>query len=261
MERSLRNGKKRYDFTRHCYASGAWPSVVVHPGFNLGMREIAALELLVSQIKDCIPRRARICHLAVGTGREVGCFVDILPRISEYVLVDICADTLEEATKQSQVSYPGVNFVAKGGDIEEAGILAKLRWEEPRALHLFILVGNCVIFADNVFDEELRRAMIRGDLFLITAETPHPGMYDSYRIRPVYNLLSEGQEVDEVEFSIDFNEETSCVEVSRKGCVVLASYKPTPDQLKERLSQIGLEEVIFMEFPDLHMIGGLFRKS
>lgn len=252
--------EKRYDFTRRCYAAGAWPSIVVHPGYNLGMREIAALELLTLQIKDCVSSRVRICHLAVGTGREVGCFICILPQISEYVLVDICVEMLEEATKQSLASYPRVKFTGRVGDIEDPDVLSELRKEELGIPHIFVLVGNCVIFADNLFDDELEKAMMPGDLFLITAEMPHKSMYDSYRIKPVYDLLSNGEEVDEAEFSISFNEETSCLEISRRGQVVLASYKPTPDQLKERLSCIGLEEVVFMEFSDLHMIGGLFRK-
>lgn len=250
--------KQRYDKTRFCYRSGAWPAIVNHPEYDLGKRELDALKLFLPQTANLVPGKADVLHLGVGDGREIEHFVSAIPHLGTYVVNDLCGAMLQEVIGQARRRFPDTNFLPCLADIEASDELNRLRGKVPGPA-LFVLVANGVIFADDQIDEELSGAMRTGDQFLITLETPHEGMLVSYDIEPVFRLLSKDEQINPEEFRVGFNEETSCVEVAKNGQALLASYKPSAKQLRERLLNIGLREVFLAEYPVLHMLAGLFE--
>lgn len=148
------------------------------------------------------------------------------------------------------------------GDVEKKRTIKSLR----RKLHgptLFVLVANGVIFSNRQMDSNIRQAMKPDDLFLLTIETAHDKMFDSYLIKPVFKLLSQsGIEVNGKNVKIYYDWEDYCMKMSCQGKILLSSYKPKGLlELEHRIVLMaGFNEVAAQQYDDIHMIAVLFKK-
>lgn len=244
--------------TKVFYRDGVWEQIVNHPCFDIGRRELEALVRFLPTVAIHASQGIHVLHLGIGDGREIHHVVDGLP-VVEYVLNDICATVLERVASRARAACPSVRFTEVCSDIELEESLDSMR-RGLRGRTIFVLVGNAVIFANRRLDGYVRRAMRAGDLFLVTAETPHEGMSQSYAIDPVYRLLAaSGLDVRANNTIVAYDTDDQCLKMVCDGHVLLASYKPTPDQLLGRLRQAGMAEVAIQTYEDIHMVAGLFR--
>lgn len=243
--------------TKTFYLDGLWEQIVNHPDFDIGRRELEALIRFLSTVAVHTPRGIHVLHLGIGDGREIPRIVSSLS-VGEYVLNDICAPVLERATSRARSACPSVRFRGEEADIELEGNLSSMR-SELHGPTIFVLAGNAVIFSDRRLDGYIRRAMRKGDLLLVTAEVPHESMDRSYAIDPVYDLLAHsGIDVHADSVTVAYDASDQCLKMTCGGHVLLASYKPTPDQLRSRLRQAGMVEVALQTYEDIHMVAGLF---
>jgi hypothetical protein len=254
------------NITKRFYAGKPWSEIITDPLYLLGSREIEGLERFLGEILHCLQDITLMVHLGIGSFREVPLLVNSLPSLRKYVVNDICENTVEKATAQGSETFPRIDFIEAPADIEVPGSirrLSNLRENSSRDSTLVALTGNGVIFANHDIDTGIRDALMNPrNLFLLTLEERHENMFASYQIPSCYELLSQSgldARPDNTEFSYD--ETDSCLKASCQGQVLLASYKPTAAQLRDRLSRTGLLEVAFMEYPDLHMLAGLFRRA
>ncbi|MEK9151134.1 MAG: L-histidine N(alpha)-methyltransferase [Patescibacteria group bacterium] len=246
--------------TKNFYHDGIWDAIVNHQGFDIGRREFEALIRFLPVVVRHVANVVNVLHLGVGNGREVTLFANQL-KVGKYVINDICAPSLERVTEQARVACPVTSFSEARADIEQNGVIQKLR-QGITGQTLIVLVGNAVIFSNRSLDDNIRQAMERDDLFLVTAETPHEKMSQSYTIEPVYRLLAQsGMAVNADNTSTRYDESDQCLKMSCRGEVLLSSYKPKPGQLRQRLKAMEMAKVALCEYQDTHMVAGLFRKE
>ncbi len=246
--------------TKTFYHDGIWEAIISHPQYNLGWRELEALTRFLPVVAQQAQGIVNVLHLGVGNGREIPRFISHL-NIGVYGVVDICASLLEKVVAQARVTHPAIQFSESCVDIEQKGAILKLR-KQLVGPTLIVLIGNGVIFSNRGLDAELGRAMEVDDLFLVTAETPHGNMSASYTIDPVYRLLTQsGLDVNAGNTKTWYDDGDQCLKMSCQDQILLSSYKPTLGQLRQRLRAAGMVEVALREFQDIHMLGGLFRKS
>jgi len=246
--------------TRTLYRDGAWDAIVTHPQFDLGYREFHALSRFVPVVARHIQGAINILHLGVGNGREVPLFTNRF-QIGTYVINDICEPVLRKVAKEARAKYPSIHFEEELADIEQNSAITKLR-EKLNGKILIVLAGNAVIFSHRGLDTDINRAMEKDDLFLITVETPHKHMFDSYTIEPVYRLLERGGlQVNAENTKAWYDKTDQCLKIFSQDKLFLSSYKPTEGQLRKRLKNAGMVDVVFREYKDLHMLAGLFKKD
>lgn len=246
--------------TKNFYRDGIWDAVVNHQEFDIGRREFEALVRFLPVVARHAADIVNILHLGVGNGREVTLFANHL-KVGKYVVNDICAPLLERVVKQAQIACPDISFSEACADIEQYGVILKLR-KGITGQTLIVLAGNAVIFSNRSSDNNIKQAMERDDLFLVTAETPHEKMFQSYTIEPVYRLLAQsGMAVNADNTSTWYDESDQCLKMSSRDEILLSSYKPKPEQLRQRLRAAGMVEVTLCEYQDIHMVAGLFRKE
>lgn len=246
--------------TKCFYEDGIWQAIVTHPKYGLGKRELEALIRFLPAVADVTKNTiANVLHLGVGNGREIEYFVNNLAGVKTYLANDICAASLKQVTAEAKKRFPGIDFIEAHADIELEGAINRLR----RCLSwpaLIVLVANAVIFSNRLMDENILQAMREDDYFLVTLESYHGNMFRSYAIKPVYDLLSRsGLKVtgENVEFIYD----DQCLKMLCQGETLLSSYKPTPSQLRERMSSSGFKEISLKYYEDIHMIGALYKKG
>ena len=246
--------------TKNFYHDGIWNAIVNHREFDIGRRELEALVRFLPVVARHAAGVINVLHLGVGNGREVTLFADQL-KIRKYVINDICVPSLERVVEQARVACPGTSFSEVCADIEQNGVIPKLR-QGIAEQTLIVLVGNAVIFSNRGLDNNIKQAMERDDLFLTTAETPHAKMSRSYTIEPVYRLLAQsGFDVSASNTRTWYDESDQCLKMSCQSEVLLSSYKPKPEQLRRRLKVAGMVEVALCEYRDIHMVAGLFRRA
>lgn len=246
--------------TKNFYHDGIWDVIVNHPQYDLGWRELEALTRFIPVVVRHAADVVNILHLGVGNGREVSLFVSHF-KVGAYLINDICAPLLERVAEQARIAYPSTRFSEACADIEQDGAVPKLR-QQLAGQTLIVLVGNAVIFSNRSLDDKIRQAMERDDLFLVTTETPHENMSQSYTIEPVYQLLAQsGLDINASNIKIWYDNSDKCLKMSCRDQVLLSSYKPTLDQLRQRLREAGMFEVALCNYQDIHMVAGLFRKK
>lgn len=246
--------------TKNFYHDGIWDAIVNHQEFDIGRREFEALVRFLPVVARHAADVVNVLHLGVGNGREVTLFTSQL-KVGKHVINDICAPSLERVTEQARVACPGTSFSEVCADIEQNGVIPKLR-QGITGQTLIVLVGNAVIFSNRSLDDNIRQAMERDDFFLVTAETPHEKMSQSYTIEPVYRLLAQsGIAVNSDNTNTWYDESDQCLKMSCRGEILLSSYKPKPEQLRQRLKAAEMAEVALCEYQDIHMVAGLFRKE
>lgn len=246
--------------TKNFYRDGIWDAIVNHQEFDIGRREFEALVRFLPVVARHAADVVNVLHLGVGNGREVTLFANQL-KVGKYVINDICASSLERVAEQARVACPDISFSEACADIEQNGVIPKLR-QGITGQTLIVLVGNAVIFSNRSLDDNIRQAMERDDLFLVTAETPHEKMSQSYTIESVYRLLAQsGLDVNASNTRTWYDENDQCFKMSCQGEILLSSYKPKPEQLRQRLKEIGIAEVTLCEYQDIYMVAGLFRKE
>src|SRR3989344_8115993 len=238
--------------TKNFYHDGIWDAIVNHREFDIGRREFEALVRFLPVVARHVADVVNVLHLGVGNGREVILFANHL-KVGKYVINDICAPSLERVAKQARVACPDISFSEACADIEQDGVIPKLR-QGITGQTLIVLVGNAVIFSNRSLDDNVRQAMERDDLFLVTAETPHEKMSQSYTIEPVYRLLAQsGLVVNANNTSTWYDESDQCFKMSCRGEILLSSYKPKPEQLRQRLKSAGGAEGGFCEYQGIHI--------
>ncbi len=246
--------------TKNFYYDGIWDAIVNHPQFDIGRREFEALVRFMPTVGRYGADVVNILHLGVGDGREIPLFINHL-KVGLYVLNDICTPLLERVAWRARQAHPDIQFSKARTDIEKAGAIAKLR-KQMKGQALVVLVGNAVIFSNRSLNNELRQALYKNDLFLVTAETPHEKMFQSYTIEPVYRLLAQsGLDVSENNTSVWYDKSDQCLKMSCRDQVLLASYKPKPEELDWRLESAGMTVVTSCEYKDIHMVAGLYKKK
>lgn len=245
--------------TKTFYHQGIWKEIVNHPGYDLGRREQEALVRFLPEVASHTPRRADVLHLASSTGREVSAIVSAIVGVQTYLLNDIVQEVVEQSCRELQEKFPDVQFLAVAGDIESASTIAELRNKLINPT-LIALVANGVIFSNRTLDDKIARVMGRDDLFLVTVETPHEQMSQSYTIEPVYKLLARsGLDVNASNTKTWYDENDQCFKMSCHDEILLSSYKPKPDQLRQRMKEAEMAEVVLCEYQDVHMVAGLFK--
>ena len=246
--------------TKNFYHDGIWDAIVNDREFDIGRREFETLVRFLPVVARHAAGVVNVLHLGVGNGREVTLFANHL-KVGEYVINDICAPSLEKVAEQARVAYPDTSFSKACADIEQSGVITKLR-QGITGQTLIVLVGNAVIFSNRGLDDNIKQAMERDDLFLVTTETPHEKMSQSYMIEPVYRLLAQsGLVVNADNTRTWYDESDQCLKMSCRGEILLSSYKPKPEQLRQRMKSVNMAEVALCEYQDIHMVVGLFRKG
>lgn len=235
-----------------------WEEILKHPQNTLVHRDIKTLEKFLSVVARKIRGVTNILHLGVGSGREIPLFVNSF-QIETYVINDICSQTLHNTAEYVRKSFSSISFQKALVDIEQENALLKLR-QSIEGRMLIVLVGNGGIFSNRILDKNIKKALYKEDLFLVIVEMPHEDMSESYKIDPIYQLLSmSGLDVNSHNTKTWYDEKDQCLKISCDGEILLSSYKANPNQLRERLEDVGITEVISNEYPELHMFGSLFR--
>jgi hypothetical protein len=247
--------------TKKLYDEGIWEKIESHPDYDLGRRELEALIRFIPAMQSYLKGEFNALHLGVATGREVPHLISAIQNVKRYTLVDICRPVLQKTFTRLKSRFPRTNFHAMEADIERPGRITHIR-QTVHGNTLFILVGNCSIFSNYVLDTELLNAMEANDLFLLTSETPHPDMYRSYQIEPVYKFLNSSElKVNQSNTRFSYNEANACLEITCKSELLLASYKPAVERLHQRMRRSGFTKVALEEYVDIHMIGSLWRRA
>lgn len=247
--------------TKNFYYDGIWDAIVNHPQNDLSPRELDALKrfLPVAALHKKIDS-VNILHLGIGNGREIPVFVNNF-HIGVYVINDICRPALQRVARQARERFPSMSFREACADIEKEGVICQMRLELIGPT-IIALVGNAGIFSNRNIDRDIINAMQDNDAFIVTVETPHKGMFKTYSIEPVYRWLSRsGLDVNANNASVWYDESDQCLKISCQGEILLASYKPKPEQLRQRLKEAGMAEVALCEYQDIHIVAGLFKKE
>lgn len=245
--------------TKSFYRDKLWENIVKHPEFTLGDREIEAFERFVNHIVPFMPSPLNIIHLGIGTGREIEYVLSALDPAGTYVINDICEPVLKAVYSGAHEHFETVDFKTELADIESPGTIAAIR-SRVHGPALIVLAANSVIFSNRMLDAELRAAMGREDRLMLTMETPHLRMFKSYLLEPVFNLLSNsGMCVTAQNVHSRYDDEDQCLKLSCNGKLLLAAYKPQPDQLVARMKKVGLEPVLLQPYREIQMLAGLFR--
>lgn len=247
--------------TKCFYENGVWQAIVAHPKYDLGKRELQALmrflPIAANAAENII---ANVLHLGVGDGREIEYLISSFPRVNIYLANDICAGSLNKTVAEAKKRFPEIYFAEAHADIELKGAINKLRGSLSGPA-LIVLVANAVIFSNRTMDENILQAMRKDDYFLITLESYHDKIFESYAIEPVYNLLSRsGLKVAEGNVEIIYDRRDQCLKMLCEGEVLLSSYKPTLSQFRGRMSSSGFEEISLRHYRDIHMIAALYKK-
>jgi len=249
------------DTTKNFYHEDIWSQIETHPGYNLGRRELNALIRFLPTVAEKISGPTNILHLGVATGQEVPHIIQNISNIKEYLLNDICEPVIKKTGQQMKWKFPKINFSIAVADVEKAKVIKKLR-QKLSGPTLIVLVANSVLFSNRQMDKNIFEAIGKEDLFLLTVERPHPKMYDSYLILPVLKLLSEGGvEITRKNIKCWYDDKSHTINMACKGKILLSSYKPTPLQLREQMTNAGFTEVTLAEYKNLHMIASLWRKK
>jgi len=246
--------------TKFLYRDCIWEVIAGHPSYSLGRRELVALQRFLPSVATHTPRELGVLHLASSTGREVPAIMAALPGTRTYLLDDIVVEVVERSRRQLQEQFPAVQFRSAVVDVELLGNITKLRRQLVQPT-LLVLVGNGVIFSNRMMDINIHQAMGKDDLFMLTVEEPHSLMSGSYLIPPIFELLSEsGRKVTKENIQVWYVKQTAEMHMACGGEDLLVSYKPTADQLRERMIHAGFAEVVFKRYEDLHMLAGLYLK-
>ncbi|MEW6610605.1 MAG: L-histidine N(alpha)-methyltransferase [Patescibacteria group bacterium] len=246
--------------TKQFYFDGIWKKIESHPKYNLGKRELNALIRFLPTVRRTIPQPVNILHLGVATGREVPYLIRYCI-VKNYLLNDICKPVLQKTFSSLQSLFPSIQFQRKMGDVEVVGIIRTLR----RSLYgptLIVLVANGVIFSKKVIDKNIHTAMDNEDYFLLTLETPHAGMYNSYLIPPVLQLLSKSRmNITQGNVQCNYDKENALMNMKRNETTLLTSYKPTVKQLRARMALSGFHEIALARYSSLHITASLWKKK
>jgi hypothetical protein len=249
------------DTTKFLYESELWRRIESHPAYDLGKREKEALKRFLENHEMEFKNINTLIHLAIATGSEFRILEEHLPLLDTYIMNDICAPVLHETQKCFQDEYLHIETKTVAGDIETPGIIQSIREHEESKNIILALIGNAVIFSNDMVEQYIADAMYPGDRFLITVEIPHDKMCDSYMIDPVFELLSrEGKHANSENTTCSYNNESHCLEMSVQNKVLLASYKASKKQIEDRLSNVNLKSVQVTVYEDIHMVAGLFQK-
>lgn len=252
--------------TKCFYEDGIWQAIVTHPNYNLGKRELDGLIRFLPRAAKKIKNVSNVLHLGVGNGREIEYFIKHLPKVDTYFINDICSALLKKTTDDARRKFSKIRFVGDNSDIELEGTIHDLAYRLSGST-LIALVANAVIFSNRMMDKNILEAMNYGvagrtyihDYFLLTLESYHDDIFKSYAIEPVYELLSRsGLKVTAETVEIVY--EDQCLKMKYEGEILLSSYKPTVDQLRERMSSSGFTEIALQHYEDIHMIGALYKK-
>ena len=244
--------------TKAFYDDQIWESIISHPDFTLGRREIAALLRFLPEVAQSMTGEVDMLHLGIGNGREIQHVVGAFPRIGRYLVNDIREPVVERVVEGARAAFRGVDIIGYQGDIEEEGVISRMR-AMLGARVLVILVANSVIFSNTRLDAQLSKALRPDDRFMLTLELPHEKMHCSYAIEPVYRFLSHsGLEVTADNTDVRYDSSTSCLVMACEGKKLLAAYKPTLDTLRARIAKAGMREILLRSYGDLLMSAGLF---
>lgn len=247
--------------TKNFYFNDIWEEVASHPKYDLGRRELFALQRFLPTVSHVLNRTTKVLHLAVGIGREVPYIIPHLRALSHYLLNDICRPLLKKCEQELTTLFPSIRFSSICADIEREGTIESLR-KALTGPTLIVLVANGVIFSNQKIDHNIVQAMRDGDLLLLTLEMPHDCMYNSYLIEPIFKLLSQsGIKVTKENIHTWYDEGEQRMIMACAGRVLLSSYKPTTQQLRQRMNRAGFAEAALEEYSDLHMIGSLWRRA
>jgi len=243
--------------TSNLYRDGLWKKIVSHPDFDIGRREFEALVRFLPILAQQLVSPTNILHLGVGDGREIKHFANTLA-LKQYVINDICAASLAQVIAEARAAHPNISFSELCADIECSGVLAHAR-SGLIGQTLFVLVGNTSIWSNKNLDKEIALAMRPGDTLLVTAEMPHPDMFASYIIEPVYDLLgSGGVQINRENARTWYDMSDQCLKIAFNNQTLFASYKPTKKQFLDRLSKVSLFPQCSERYDDIHMLAGLF---
>lgn len=241
---------------------GLYSDIVNHPDFDLGRREIEVLDRFLPLVARHVPGQVNILHLGIGDGREIPYFINHLSNIGTYLINDISKPDLEEVLAKMKGEFPHMRFQGICADIESSGAVGFMR-NTLAGQTIVVLVGNSVIFANREVDVQVQGAMREDDLFVVTVESPHASMFRSYNIDPVYNLLSaSGNDITRENTKILYDSTDHCLKIiHRDGQVLLTAYKPKIMEFAHRMQGSGFSPIELVEFPDIHMVSGVFRLS
>lgn len=245
--------------TKCFYEDGLWQAIETHPKYDLGGRELEVLIKFLPIIATAINNTIiNLFHLGIGNGREIKYFIDNFPELNTYLANDICAASLNRVINEARKEFPKVNFIEACADVELESAVSELRINLPGPT-LIALVANAVIFSNRSMDRYIHKAMREGDYFIITLESYHSDIFKSYAIEPVYDLLSRsGSKVTAENVKIVYDDR--CLKMLCNGELLLSSYKPTLNQLRERMLSSGFNEVLLQHYEEINMVGALYKK-
>lgn len=244
--------------TKKFFYGKPWTEILTDPGYqNLAHRELTVLRRFLA---DNPLRAMNVIHLGVGSFRELPSIIEASD-CKRYVVNDIVPQVVEKTIRDAKKQYPTIDFISACGDIDQPETIQQLRCLVTGDT-VMILTGNGVIFADRSLDNRISKEMSKDDIFLVTLETPHEKLADSYRIPACYELLSQsGLAVRPDNTKIWYDKKEQCLKVECEDRVLLASYKPAAHQLLQRMHAAGLYEIALAEYSDIHMLGGLFKRK
>ncbi|MCX6761346.1 MAG: L-histidine N(alpha)-methyltransferase [Candidatus Moranbacteria bacterium] len=266
---------------RVVYTQEYWDKIAKDSDYQLANREISALKKSISRLSKQIgENKINIIHLGVGNGFEAPIIIDGLNKnnIVNYSIVDVNPTMLEIAENELHQKCSSIKVKKFPVDIETYGI--KNICEETRkdgtAINVICLVANGVLFSNEELVQEIFDNMNNDDYFFLTLELYQKGkdeeIIQSYLIPSVLDLLSNGIRIigfepKYEEFSAEMDKNDNMLKVyyspntdKTKRFLVLHSYKPSIEQLNERMNNFGFIGVFCEEYLEIHTSAGLFRK-
>jgi len=244
---------------KNYYQPGTWKKIETDSNYDLGERGYQALKKFLPVIKDIAFEN--ILHLGIGRAKtEINYLLKYFPKIKTYLLNDICPSVIDEVMEYTKKQFPKTNFLKEASDIEKKSAIKQLR-KKLTGPTLIALLNNTAIFSNSLMDKYLLQTMKKNDYFLFTGEMYHRDMFKSYQTKAVLDWLSNsipGIETDEINFIYDDND--LCLKILCRNKTLFTSYKPkTIEQLRERMTTSGFEEIALRYYKNLHFYCVLYQ--
>lgn len=270
---------------RFCYPDDGghqWHEIRKDRDYHLGNREVTALKRSLSDIKELTKDQLiNLVHLGPGDGIEIPyLFGTFKPgKNSRYAGIDISEQMINNTAALNGSHFSQINpplwYLTDIETSENLKLVCNDVKNKGSDINMILLIGQGVLTSNPWTLENIFQSMKSKDYLYITIEGDAPDkrkeLCETYNLPAIRNLLSIGLEragysPEKGTFKTTFNEEKSRVEAyfkpeDEKEILCLTSYKPSGNDLPEKLKHHGFHILYSRFYEDIHTFAVLCKKG
>lgn len=270
---------------RFCYPDAGghqWHEIRKDNKYGLGNREVTALKRSLSDIRQLTKDHStNLVHLGPGDGIEIPYIFETFKpgKNRRYAGVDISRQMLINTATLNEYHFsqisPPLWYLT---DIETSENLKQVCNDVKNKgsdRNLILLIGQGVLTSNPETLENIFQSMESKDYLYITIEGDAPDkrkeLCETYDLPAIKNLLSiglkrAGYSPEKGTFKTTFNEDKSRIETyfkreDKEDILCLTSYKPSKNNLTERLNHHGFHVLYSRFYEDIHTFAVLCKKG